>query len=276
MEQKFVTGGNGLKLYIEESGNPAGQALLFLHGWSQSLVAWNKQVNSELAQTYRLICVDSRGHGKSEKPAGMEAYMDSKLWADDVAAVINELKLVKPIIVGWSYGGAIIADYIQFYGQDNIAGLCMVSPTCHVGTEEAIGLLNPAALGVAGGLFSNDTTENMAANQQFVRLMTYNELSSADTFMLIGAQSVVPIHVRQALLGRTLDSNSVLATITLPTLLVQGEQDGAVSTRATERLHEIIKGSTLQHYPNTGHIAALEQPTRFNAELDQFAKQVTA
>jgi non-heme chloroperoxidase len=98
MNARKVTGGGGLQLYVEETGNPNGRPILFIHGFSQCRLAWSKQLDSDLAQDFRLIAIDIRGHGLSEKPR--EAYNDSKLWADDVQAVIQTLGLNRPVLSG--------------------------------------------------------------------------------------------------------------------------------------------------------------------------------
>ena len=58
-----------------------------------------------------MVAVDLRGHGMSEMPLEAEQYVDGDKWADDVAAIIDQLTLDKPMVVGWSYGGFVILDY---------------------------------------------------------------------------------------------------------------------------------------------------------------------
>jgi len=65
-------------------------------------------MNSDLADDYRLVAMDLRGHGLSEKPR--EGYTDSRIWADDGNAVIRTLSLDHPILCGWSYGPLVILD----------------------------------------------------------------------------------------------------------------------------------------------------------------------
>ncbi|WP_374954686.1 alpha/beta fold hydrolase [Paenibacillus sp. AR247] len=98
-----VTGGGGVKLHVEESGNVHGRPLLFLHGGSQCSLCWKKQIHSELALDYRLVTMDFRGHGQSDKPA--QGYADGRLWAEDIHSVIREMGLIQPVLVGWSFAG---------------------------------------------------------------------------------------------------------------------------------------------------------------------------
>jgi pimeloyl-ACP methyl ester carboxylesterase len=108
-----VIGGGGIRLHVEETGNPRGPGVLFIHGYSQCRLAWRRQMDSALAGELRLVAMDSRGHGLSEKPK--DAYADSRLWADDVQAVINTLELKHPILC-CSYG-VVICDYVRHHGE---------------------------------------------------------------------------------------------------------------------------------------------------------------
>src|SRR5574338_243887 len=110
MKHHAIAGGGGCLLHVIEAGDPKGQAVLFLHGFSQSAVCWRRQLESDLADRFRLVAMDLRGHGLSDKPR--DAYADSRLWADDVAAAIRELDLDHPVLCGWSYGPLVILDYI--------------------------------------------------------------------------------------------------------------------------------------------------------------------
>ena len=118
-----VRGGNGVRLHVGEWGQPDGPAILLIHGWSQGLTCWRHQVEGELAAECRLVALDIRGHGMSERPRSADSYQDANLWAMDIAAVLDQLNLHRPILVGWSYGGFIISDYLRAFGQDTIAAI---------------------------------------------------------------------------------------------------------------------------------------------------------
>ena len=72
------------------------------------------------------MAYDLRGHGMSEAPLEPEHYTDGTLWADDVAAIVDQLRLDRPVLVGWSYGAFVICDYVRVYGQDRIAAIKFV------------------------------------------------------------------------------------------------------------------------------------------------------
>jgi pimeloyl-ACP methyl ester carboxylesterase len=121
-----IRGGGGITLHAREWGNPDGPPILFIHGWSQCDLCWSGQVDSQLAARFRMVTFDNRGHGMSEKPLHPGSYADEGLWADDLAAVIDQTRLERPVLVAWSYGGFIVTDYARAHGDAGIAGINLV------------------------------------------------------------------------------------------------------------------------------------------------------
>ena len=146
-----VPGGGDIRLNVVESGNTEGRPILYIHGVSQCWLQWSRQLNSDLTQDYRLVAMDMRGHGLSDKP--LAGYEGSKMWADDVNAVIETLELDNPILCGWSYGPLVILDYIRHYGEERVGGLHFVgSGGTKLGNEEALAALTPEFLGPGSGV----------------------------------------------------------------------------------------------------------------------------
>ena len=143
MKVHEVRGGGGLQLHVREWGRPDGTPILFIHGWSQNHLCWDKQYESALRDEFRLVAYDLRGHGMSEAPPGPGHYTDDKLWADDLAAIIGRLGLERAVLVGWSYGAFAICDYIRAYGQDRVAAFSRVCTHagCLVGFDSSSHLL---------------------------------------------------------------------------------------------------------------------------------------
>src|SRR5712691_8998109 len=132
-----MTGGRRLKLAMHDYGHSHGKPILLIHGFTQCHMVWSKQYQSALADEFRLLCIDNRGHGMSEKPLGLEHYTQDELWADDIHTIITGLALRKPILAGWSYGGFIINDYLAKYGQDTVGGVNYVGAAVLMGVEKA-------------------------------------------------------------------------------------------------------------------------------------------
>src|SRR5215207_10983433 len=87
MQAHTVEGGGGLKLHVREWGDPQGSAIFFIHAWSQNHLCWTHQFDSDLTDEFRLVAIDIRGHGMSDKPLEAEHYTDARLWADDIAGI---------------------------------------------------------------------------------------------------------------------------------------------------------------------------------------------
>src|SRR5437762_14061959 len=117
---------DGLTISAQEWGNPAGPEFLFIHGFSQSHLSWMRQVDSDLAKEFRIVTYDLRGHGNSDKPLDAARYRDSKAWGDEVQAVIDTAGLKRPVLVGWSYAGRVISDYLTTHGAGKLAGINFV------------------------------------------------------------------------------------------------------------------------------------------------------
>ena len=148
-----------------------------IHGWSQSHLCWSKQCDSALNDDARLVAIDLRGHGMSDAPAPMDQYTDGDKWADDIAAVIDQLALNRVILVGWSYGGYVILDYVLRRGQSKIAGINFVAAAVVLGPKAFGPLLGPGFLKNAPGACGDDLPPNIAAIRNFLRACIVKPIS---------------------------------------------------------------------------------------------------
>jgi pimeloyl-ACP methyl ester carboxylesterase len=127
MQAFDVTSPDGLKLVGYAGGKPDGPEILFIHGFNQCYLSWANQMSDPAFQgAFRMVSFDLRGHGGSGKPAGMEHYDADRLWGDDVAAVIRASGLNRPVLVGWSYAGRVISDYLRTHSTKGISGVDFV------------------------------------------------------------------------------------------------------------------------------------------------------
>jgi pimeloyl-ACP methyl ester carboxylesterase len=263
-----VTGAGGVQLRVDETGNPSGRAVLFLHGVSQNRLAWRKQLHSDLADDHRLVAMDLRGHGESDGPA--DAYKDSAAWAQDVHAVIKSLDLEQPILSGWSYGGVVICDYLRHYGQNAVGGIHLVDATTRLG-EPALPFLAPQFVSLIPGLCSPDVEESTSTLKAFMTILTCEKLSPEDFYLFLGYNTVVAPRVRRDLLSRTVDNDDLLAQIDTPVLVTHGLEDTVVLPSMAEHNARVIPHARASYYAGVGHAPFWEDPARFNAELRGFA-----
>jgi pimeloyl-ACP methyl ester carboxylesterase len=266
----MIAGGSGLQLHLVESGNPKGRPMLFLHGVSQSWRTWERQLESDLANNYRLVAMDIRGHGSSEKPR--EGYTESKLWADDVNAAIKTLDLDHPVLCGWSYGPLIILDYIRYYGENDTGGIVFVGGITGLGNEKVMSMLTPEFLSLIPGFFSADANENRRSLGGLLRLCFLKEPSGEEFERMLEYNLAVPAYVRQALFSRSLDNDDVLAQIRKPVLIVQGAEDAIVKPAAAEQHKASLPHAHLRLMPHAGHAAFWDDPEEFNRHLREFSE----
>ena len=273
MKHHIITGGGGCQLHLVEAGNPNGQPILFIHGFSQSWLSWSRQLSSELARDYRLVAMDMRGHGKSEKPR--DGYDNSRLWADDVASVIRALDLDRPILSGWSYGPLVILDYVRHYGEDAISGIQFVSAVTKLGSEAALSVLTPEFLALVPGFFSSDAEESVGSLDSLLRMCFASEQPAADLSLMLGYNVSVPPFVRQALFSRAFDNDDLLRTLRSPVLITHGSDDAIVRALAVEQHRALIPQAKIDIIEGTGHAPFWENAPAFNARLDAFCRETS-
>jgi non-heme chloroperoxidase len=267
-----VRGGGGLRLHVTEWGKPDGPAVLFVHGWSQSQLCWARQLHSTRLQRLRMVTFDIRGHGMSEKPTDPEHYGDEQLWADDVAAVIEHLALHRPVLVGWSYGGFVIADYLRAYGEAGVAGIVLAGGA--VLLNSTFDHIGPGFLENAPDACSPDLDTNTAAVLRFLRACTAEPLDDDDWSKALAWNMVVPPEVRGALISRQIDADDVLVSLSVPVLVAHGRADTIVLPSMAEHVLAVCPSAEASWYEAVGHLPFWEDAERFNRELDEFVTRV--
>jgi non-heme chloroperoxidase len=273
MKTHVVRGGGGLRLHVREWGKVDGPPILFVHGWSQNHLCWVKQYESALADEFRLVAYDLRGHGMSEAPLNPEHYTDGQLWADDVAAIIDHLHLDRTVLVGWSYGSFVISDYVRAYGQDRIAAIGFVEGAVKMG-EAAFGtLIGPGFLDHFVDATADDLPTNMRAMRSFVRTCLVKPVSADDFETAVCWNVVVPAQVRANLGARELDYDDVLRALEVPLLVTHGRADTVVLPAMAEHVLTTCPTAEASWYEGVGHVPHLEEPVRFNRELTELTRR---
>jgi pimeloyl-ACP methyl ester carboxylesterase len=270
-----IRGGGGITLHAREWGNPDGPPILFIHGWSQCDLCWSGQVSSQLAASFRMVTFDNRGHGTSGKPLDPGCYTDGRLWADDLAAVIDQTGLDRPVLVAWSYGGLIAADYIRAHGEAGIAGLDLVGGTVLL-RPPAFDHIGPGMLENAQGACAPDLLTNIHAMQRFLRRCTTRPLDDELWSTALCWNMAVPPQVRGALIARQIDNDDVLARLSVPVLVTHGREDAIILPSMADHTLEHCKTAVPSWYEGVGHMPFLEDTERFNHELAAFVDQARA
>jgi non-heme chloroperoxidase len=283
---RMVTGGSGTKIAVYDTGNRNGKPLLFIHGFMQSHQSWVKQfTDSALKDKYRMVAMDMRGHGESQKPALPSDYQRPSDWADDVNAVITELGLAKPVVSGWSYGGFVIGDYLKKYGDGALGGIHFVGAA--VDFTRGDPSVKPPHFGDGivhvNGSAGIDITRNNAPItdpavirnhvREFVRACFAIQPSTQDFESIVLQNLAVPMAARQGLITRPvvdMDFSGTLRKIKVPVLITHGRKERLVLPTHAEYIKSLIPQAQLSLYDNSGHAPFAEEAARFNSELMKF------
>jgi non-heme chloroperoxidase len=272
MKQILVTARDGTELAVQEWGNPSGLEVLLVHGFNQSHLSWARQVSDPvLLEACRFIAFDLRGHGASGKPERAEAYSDSTLWAADVTAVIDATALKRPVVVGWSYAGRVVGDFLRHGGAERIAGVNFTGAVLK--NERAF--MGPGRANYPD-MSSDDLATSIAGTQRFARACFEVRPLREDFELILAFNMMVPPRVRKFLLENRSDPADVLPKLDLPVLLTHGEKDQIILAEMSRFAAGIIPGAKLSVYPTCGHAPFYEDALRFNRELLAFVRDAQA
>jgi non-heme chloroperoxidase len=260
---------DGLTISAQDWGNPNGPEILFIHGFSQSHLSWIKQVTSgDLAKEFHMVTYDLRGHGNSDKPFEPERYKTSKYWGDEVQAVMDATGLKRPVLVGWSYAGRVMADYLTTHGTARLAGLNYVDAN-QKGDPAFIG---PNVRSNLPPMASEDLATNIAATRDFLHGCFSIQPTQEEYEIMLAFNMMVPPKVRLGLSNRPLEVDDMLRSLKLPVLVTHGAEDKNTNLIAAEYTAKMIPGAKLSVYQGIGHSPFFEDARRFNTELPAFVR----
>jgi pimeloyl-ACP methyl ester carboxylesterase len=247
----------GLPIAYEDLGE--GKAIVFVHGACENSLFWNHQ--KILSDRFRIVALDLPGHGESV-PSIDAQQISIKRYSDIVSDFIEEICPEKAVIVGHSMGGAIaLSNAIDH--RRNLKGAVLVA------TGAKLGVLPSIREGIRTKF--DETVKSVVGPRQFssktnletIRFVTdeilkcKNEIASADYEACNG------FDVRQK-----------LQTISLPTLIVVGEEDKMAPVTWSVYMKENIPKAKMVVLRDSSHLPMLERPSEFNSHLTEFVMSV--
>jgi pimeloyl-ACP methyl ester carboxylesterase len=275
----FVTTKDGVNIYYKDWGPKEAQPIVFHHGWPLSADDWDNQMLFFLAEGYRVIAIDRRGHGRSDQVS--EGH-DMDHYASDASAVVESLDLRNAVHVGHSTGGGQVARYVARYGQPQgrVAKAVLVSavPPLMVKTDA-----NPGGTPIE---VFDGFRKALAAN----RAQFYLDVASGPFygFNREGAdvsQGTIQNWWRQGMIGSAkahyegikafseTDQTEDLKTITVPVLVMQGDDDQVVPYKNAALLQDkLLANSVLKIYPGFPHGMHTTHADTINADILAFIR----
>ncbi|MFV9683877.1 alpha/beta fold hydrolase [Ectopseudomonas mendocina] len=250
---------DGCQLHYEDYGH--GAPLLLVHGLGSSTRDWEYQIPA-LAQHYRVIALDVRGHGRSDKPRGAYRIAD---FADDVAALIEYLQLPPVHLVGISMGG-MIGFQLGVDRPELLRSLTIVNSGPEVKAKSPGDWLEIAKRWTLSRLLSLETIAKALAKLLFpkpeqaeLRRKVEERWPQNDKrAYLASLDAIIGWGVRER-----------LQRITCPTLVISADRDYTPVERKREYVAE-MPNARLLVIENSRHATPLDQPERFNSALLAF------
>ena len=275
--RKSVTTNDGVTLRYEEVGFEGKPVLVCIPGWSQTAAQFKKQFG-DLALHYRVIAVDMRGHGESDKPDN--GYTIQRL-AKDVQDVLVSLKLTDVTLMGHSMGNSVIWCYWQLWGRDRLSKLIFVDEPPMVTAdpgwsqqekEDAGAIFDPMSLYTTIDQLAGP--DGVKTTKQLISGMFTKGFSRPEVDWVVEQNLEMPRKYAATLLQNhaAQDWRPVIPKITLPTLVVAGKAS-VVPWKSQVWIQKQVRGSRIEIFEeNEGgsHFMFMENPDKFNRIVREF------
>ncbi len=275
-QSEYFSTGDGVKLHYLEAGK--GQPLVMIPGWSQTAEQFKYQI-AGLSEQYRVIALDMRGHGESEKVK--YGFKISRL-AKDVHEFLTELNLDNVVLLGHSMGCSVIWNYLDLFGEERLSKLVLVDQMPFITAnpiwteaemENSGAIFNPQSLydtiNALSGSAGDETTRG------FIGGMVTAAISEEEKEWIIQRNFRLPRAEAATLLYNhsTQDWRDLIPRINLPTLVVGGRVS-LIPWKSQVWIHEQILGSKLEIFEEAEggqHFMFIEGWEKFNRVVADFA-----
>ncbi len=263
---------DGAKIYYEDDGK--GQPIVLVHGWLCSSRFWQKNV-PELADEFRVVTIDLRGHGNSSKTLGGHTIAQ---YARDVRQVIEHLELQDVVLAGWSLGGPVVLScYHQYRSDSRLKALGLID-TCPFPFSPAD--WNSHALRNYNFDGMNATFAACTADQRkfaagFTHRMFKQKPCDAEAGWVVAEMIKTPPWIAEAVYSDFVKSDffRTLPSVQIPVIVFGGNSGvfpkGIAMGKA---IADQAPHGTFIPFEDAGHILFYEQPRKFNAALSTFIK----
>ena len=251
-----------LSLNYREQGNPAGSAVVFAHALGTDLCLWD-EVLPLLPQSLRLICLDMRGHGRSDTPP--PPYAMGAL-IRDAERMMDHLGVKDAVFVGLSIGG-MIGQGLAVKRLDLIRALVLSNTATKIGTAEIWAARIEEVR--TGGM---EAIADSAMARWFAPAFRAGPAFDAQRARFVAQRPEGWAGCAAAIAGT--DFYNTTATLTLPTLCIAGSADAATPPDLVKETADLIKGSRFVLIRGAGHLPPIDRPDAFAAALDGFLADI--
>jgi non-heme chloroperoxidase len=257
----------GLRLHYAEQGDPTGEAIVFLHGYSDSWFSFSR-VLPLLSPEYHAFALTQRGHGDSDKPQCCYTPED---FAADVDAFMEAVAIEGATLVGASTG-ALFAQRVALSYPRRVGRLVLV------GAQTPANVASEVVLGLQEEVRALEDPVSPEFVRAFQEGTIHQPVPQEFLDTVVSESLKLPARVWRdywegAVLSIDRDYVLPLREIDVPTLMLWGEQDPLFPREEQERLAAAIPGASLKVYPETGHAVHWDRPEWVVRDLEEFMKE---
>jgi len=255
----------GVRLFVTDVG--AGRPIVLLAGFGLDHRIWQRQVQ-RLSQTYRVICIDQRGHGFSDKP---KLDYDVATLADDLIEVLRQLDILDCTLVGWSFGGQV-AFRTAALAPNRVSALALIGSNGVRASRTEEFPFGRTAEALEGPLIEAELTNRLLARRQTITSGFSKAPDPQVLEWLLELSLSMPSYAAVACYRSMLNSDLLdcVDRVVMPVLQLIGEQDPVHSARGSRWLNGRLADSLLVEIPDCGHYPMLEAPDDFDLALERF------
>ena len=250
---------NGIKIYYEVSG--AGLPFLMIHANPFDHNLWMYQI-AHFATYFRVIALDIRGYGRSDKPTTQFSLGDM---VNDVVGVCRDEGVEQAVIGGVSVGSGI-ALLLGLDRPEMCKALILVGGGCEAGRNKDKRIRAYQEEGI-DKYHIQHLRELVSARFADSKRGSYLLRTFAERDPWLSAESIARVICARA----AIDMAPRLDSMKVPTLVINGEHDGSLPSG--KKTAQLIAGAVHKILPETGHACCIEDPAGFDAIVIDFLKQ---
>ena len=268
---EFIEVEKNVRLHVTDLGE--GSPVVLIHGWPLSNAMYEYQYSALIKNGFRAIGITLRGFGQSDKPYGRYDY---DVFATDIKAVLEELRVDNAVLGGFSFGAATVIRFVSKYNNEHISKLALfgAAAPCEVRKDDfPYGL----PIEILNNLIELNSVNRPQLIEEFGKLFAASETALpkniSDWLARIQFQSSQYAMEQGLHMIRDSDVRADLKKVTIPTSIFHGKLDKLCPFELAEQLHKGIVNSKLIAFENSGHALFLEERQKFNDELIEFIKE---
>lgn len=259
---------DGCQLFYRVHSQPGKPRLVLIHSLALDTSVWDGVVR-ELAPEFEILAYDCRGHGKSDRVPGPYT---TRLFADDLAAILDHAKWPAASVAGCSMGGCVTQAFASAYPQ-RAQALGLIDTTAWYGPTAPADWAQRAAKAAESGfkgMIGFQVTRWFSDNF----CTTHPKVVEATTRVFL-ANDLACYQATCTMMGE-LDFRSALSSLRMPVSIIVGEEDYATPLAMSEALHKAIAGSTLHVIRGGRHITPVQCPSEIAGYLRELVGRNTA